>query len=301
MLSLKKFQALPTAEVAKLVRASGSKVLVFPINGTRRWFAMEYGDREFEDPIHAFMDIAGRRQIELYRLCFDHGIHTLLTPVIGPEILATRDTYMQKIGGEGLARFVTHPDFVSFYEEHGVRVHFYGDYARKLKGTPYEHLIALFDSIAESTQNNKNFRIFYGAFADDLTSSAIVAEMAIRYHAEHGVIPDHRKLIELYYGDEIEKAHIFIGFDRFAAFDYPLLRWGEEDLYFTLCPSLYMDQSQIREILYDHVFTRRTREPDFSEMSEGAIKKVRAYYQKNRSKTLGVGKLLHKVWIPNLK
>ena len=301
MLSLKKFQALPAEEVAKLVRASGSKVLVFPINGTRRWFTLEYGEQEFEDPIHAFMDIAGRRQIELYRLCFDHGIHTLLTPVIGPEILATRDTYMQKIGGEGLARFVTHPDFVSFYEKYGVRVHFYGDYARKLKGTPYDYLIELFDSIGESTRKNKNFRIFYGAFADDLTSSEIVAEMAVKHHADHGVIPDHKKLIELYYGDTIEKAHIFIGFDRFAAFDYPLLRWGEEDLYFTLFPSLYMDQTQFREILYDHVFTRRTREPDFSSMPESAIKKVKAYYQRNREKTLGVGKLLHKVWIPKTK
>ncbi|MBI2331449.1 MAG: hypothetical protein HYU84_04675 [Chloroflexi bacterium] len=301
MISLKKFQALPTEEVARLVRASGSKVLVFPINGTRRWFALEYGDQEFEDPIHAFMDIAGKRQIDLYRLCFDHGIHTLLTPVIGPEILATRNTYMQKIGGEGLARFVTHPDFVSFYEEYGVRVHFYGDYARKLKDTPYEYLIELFDDIGESTRKNKDFRIFYGAFADDLTSSEVVAEMAVKYHAEHGVIPDHRKLIEMYYGDTIEKAHIFIGFDRFAAFDYPLLRSGEEDLYFTLFPSLYMDQPQFREILYDHVFTRRTREPDFSAMSESAIKKVQAYYQKNKEKTLGVGKLLHKVWIPKTK
>lgn len=301
MITLKKFLKLPTEEVSALVKSSGSKTLVFPINGTRRWFAMEYGEQEFEDPIHAFMDIAGRRQIEIYRLCFDHGIDTLLTPVIGPEILATRNTYMQKIGGEGLARFVTHLDFVSFYEEYGVRVHFYGDYARKLKGTPYEHLIELFDGIADSTRKNSSFRIFYGAFADDLTSSAIVAELAVRYHAEHGVIPDHKKLIELYYGDTIEKANIFIGFDRFAAFDYPLLRWGEEDLYFTLFPSLYMDQERFREILYDHVFTRRTREPDFSEMSENAIKKVQGYYQKNRGKTLGTGKLLHKVWIPKIK
>lgn len=98
MISLKKFLQLPTEDVASLLKTFGSKVLVFPVNGTRRWFAMEYGDQEFEDPIHAFMDIAGRRQIDLYRLCFDHGIQTLLTPVIGPEILATRDTYMQKIG-----------------------------------------------------------------------------------------------------------------------------------------------------------------------------------------------------------
>ena len=117
--SLEEFLNLPTEEVAKLVRASGSKVVVFPINGTRRWFMLEYGDQEFEDPIAAYMDIAMQRHIELYKLFFDHGVDTLLTPVIGPEILATRDGYMQKIGAEGLARLVTYPEFLSFYEEYG--------------------------------------------------------------------------------------------------------------------------------------------------------------------------------------
>jgi tuberculosinol/isotuberculosinol synthase len=107
-----KFLNLPVEEVAKLVRASGSKVVVFPINGTRRWFMLEYGEAEFEDPVAAYMEIAMNRHIELYKLFFDHGIETLITPVIGPEILATRNEYMQKIGGEGLARIATHPTFL---------------------------------------------------------------------------------------------------------------------------------------------------------------------------------------------
>ena len=32
------FLRLPTDEVARVVRASGTKVCVFPFNGTRRWF-----------------------------------------------------------------------------------------------------------------------------------------------------------------------------------------------------------------------------------------------------------------------
>ncbi len=118
------FLNLPTEEVAKIVRAYGSKVVVFPINGTRRWFMLEYGHHEFDDPIKAYMDIAMNRHIELYKLFFDHGVEILITPVIGPEILATRDGYMQKIGGEGLARIVTHTSFLSFYQEYGVRVRF---------------------------------------------------------------------------------------------------------------------------------------------------------------------------------
>ena len=41
MLSLNEFLGLPTEEVARLVHAAGSKVCVFPINGTRRWYLLE--------------------------------------------------------------------------------------------------------------------------------------------------------------------------------------------------------------------------------------------------------------------
>ena len=225
-----KFLNLPADEVAKLVRASGSKVVVFPINGTRRWFILEFGDQEFDDPIVAYMDIAMQRHIQLYKLFFDHGIDTLITPVIGPEILATRDEYMKKIGGEGLARIVTHPTFLSFYDEYCVRVRFYGDYRKYLLDTQYEYLSDLFDSIATTTSQNDQFRLFFGAFADNLNATSTVAELSAKYFKEHGKAPGRKTIVEMYYGEYIDKANIFIGFDRLAAFDYPLINWGEEDL-----------------------------------------------------------------------
>ena len=301
MISLEEFLHLLTEEVAKLVRASGSKVVVFPINGTRRWFMLEYGDQEFDDPITAYMDIAMKRHIELYKLFFDHGVDTLLTPVIGPEILATRDGYMQKIGAEGLARFVTHPEFLSFYEEYGVRVRFYGNYRKHLTNTPYEHLSDLFESIAEKTAKNNNFRLFFGAFADNLNATATIAEFAVQYHKEHGEVPDKKTIIEMYYGEYVDKANIFIGFDRFAVFDYPLINWGEEDLYFMVAPSSYMTSQQLREILYDHLYTRRALEVEYMASSKENLKNVRKVYLHNREFTLGVGTLLDGTWIPTIK
>jgi len=43
MITLDSFLNLPKPEIAKLVRESGNQVCVFPINGTRRWFALEHG------------------------------------------------------------------------------------------------------------------------------------------------------------------------------------------------------------------------------------------------------------------
>ena len=297
--SLEKFLSLPTQEVAKLVRSSGSKVVVFPINGTRRWFMLEYGDQEFEDPIAAYMDIAMGRHIELYKLLFDHGVDTLLTPVIGPEILSTRDGYMQKIGAEGLARIVTHPTFLSFYEEYGVRVRFYGEYRKHLADTSYKHLSDLFDGIADTTGKNNRFRLFFGAFADNLSAITTVAELAVQHYQEHGTVPSREKIVELYYGEYVDKANIFIGFDRLAAFDYPLINWGEEDLYFMVAPSLYLDDKQLREILFDHIYTRRVSEVEYMTQQDNKLE-VKRFYSLNRTLTLGIGELIDGTWVTRL-
>ena len=298
--SLEKFLDLPDEEVAKLVRASGSKVVVFPINGTRRWFMLEYGDQEFEDPIAAYMDIAMQRHIELYKLFFDHGVDTLITPVIGPEIIETRDAYMHKIGAEGLARFATHPELLFFYEKYDVKVRFYGEYRKYLANTAYEYLIALFDQVTEETKNNSKYRLFFGAFEDQMRATETVAEFAIQYYTQYGEIPTRKDIVEMYYGEYLEKANIFIGFDRFAAFDYPLLNCGEEDLYFTVAPSLYITKKQVREILFDHLFTRRVKEVSYAEASPEQLQSVHAFYKGDTNIILGIGKLLEGMWVPKL-
>ncbi len=298
MISLDEFLQLPTEEVASLVRGSGSKVVVFPINGTRRWFTLEYGSKIVDDPVTAYVDISAKRHIELYKLFFDHGVDTLLTPVIGPEILATRDAYMQKIGGEGLARLATHPEFVSFYDEYDVRVRFYGEYRKNLAQTPYEYLSDLFDGVARKTSRHKRFRLFFGAFADNLNSTQAVADYAVGFYKKTGTTPDRKKIVEMYYGEYIEKADIFIGFDRFAAFDYPFLNSGEEDLYFTVAPSMYMTEKQLRSILYDHLYARRRTDISYSSLSGDELKTLRNYYIENQDVSYGTGSDFCGVWIP---
>ncbi|HAW51829.1 MAG TPA: hypothetical protein DCX54_05790, partial [Flavobacteriales bacterium] len=163
MISLENFLELPTERIADLVRQKEEKVVVFPINGTRRWFMFEHGEKEYPDPILAYMDISTTRHIELYKLFFDHGVGTLLTPVIGQEILETRDAYMEKIGQEGLSRLASHPEMLAFYNKYDVKVRFYGEYKKYLYNTTYQSLISLFEQVEEKTKNNKSFRLFFGA------------------------------------------------------------------------------------------------------------------------------------------
>lgn len=300
MISLPEFLKLSTSEVAGLVKASGSKVVVFPINGTRRWFMLEHGDKKFNDPIAAYTEIVIKKHIELYKLFFEHGVDTLITPVIGAEVLETRDDYMEKIGAEGLASIATQEDFLSFYDECNVRVRFYGDYRNALTKTPYENIIELFDGLTQKTIHHQRTKLFFGVFADERKADEQTAKMAVDYFQKKGEVLSRNLIVENYYGEYVEKADIFIGFDRLSVFDYPFLRWGGEDLYFTVTPSLYMNEKQLRMILHDHLYTRRVEEPDYLSLSAEAFDEIKKYYRSKQDIVLGTGTLTSNIWLPSI-
>lgn len=289
----KTFQNLPTLEVAKLVRAAGPQVCVFPINGTRRWFMLEHGRDIQGDPVKAYLDITARSHIEIYKVCFTHGLDTLVTPIFGGELLNRGNEYV-KMAVDGIARLATHPDFLSFYQEYKVRVHFYGNYRKQLAGTAYAYLSDMFDQIGKHTAHNNCHRLFYGLFADDATEA--LAELSVQHFQKTGTIPSRKELIKTYYGEYIEKANIFIGFEKFNVFDYPMLGWGEESLYFTAAPSLYLNERQLRSILYDHLYLRPVQDPDYDKMPEQDFESMQTYYKNNREAAFGVGEMRGGIW-----
>jgi tuberculosinol/isotuberculosinol synthase len=298
MIELKEFLELPDEQIAHLVQASGQKVCVFPINGTRRWFVLEHANDVQGDPIKSYMDIATQNHIELYKLFFSHGINTLVTPEFGPDLLLRGDEYVQQVGAEGLAKLANDSTLLNFYDEYDVRVHFYGDHRRFLHGTNLDYLSDLFDLATERTRTHSRYRLFFGIFGNDATQA--IVEFSADYYQQKGHLPEKRELIEMYYGEYVEPVSLFIGFDRFSSFDMPLIASGEEDLYFTISPSPYMNQEQLRLILYDHLYTRRTSDPDYAELSVQELQDLRNLYSKHPNYTFGIGKLVHGIWVPQL-
>lgn len=293
------FLRLSASEVAKLVHeVAGPQVCVFPINGTRRWFMLEHAREIKGDPSQVYMDVMQKRYIELYQMCFEYGLNTILTPIFGSELLTRGDEYTQKVGAEGMARFATHPEFLAFYKNHDVRVHFYGEYRKLFPGTPFAYLTDLFDEITEKTQHNKSYCLFYGMFASDATET--VAQLSVEHFQKNGRVPSRAELVEKYYGEYVGPATLFIGFDKFSVFDYPLLNLGEENLYFTIAPSAYLDESQLKNILYDHIYLRRAEESDYATMSRQDSQYMINFYQVNRQNTFGVGELHGGLWYPIL-
>jgi hypothetical protein len=280
------FLNLSVAEVAALVQASGPLVCGFPINGTRRWYMLEQDLLSGQDAVTDYLDTMVQRMVSLCRLFFDHGVHTLLAPVFGPDLGERGQDYIEMMV-QGLALLTSHPYFLNFYDACQVRVHFYGDYRQFFADTPYGYLLDQFAAVTARTAAYDGHRLLFGVCANDAVETT--AELSIRYYTEHGRAPDKHDLVEMYYGEKLPPLSLFIGFDKFCEFDVPLLADGNEDLYFTVSPSLYLTERQLREILYDHLFTRRAKETDYSELTPTDMALMRELYRLNQGKTLGIG------------
>jgi adenosine tuberculosinyltransferase len=296
MISFEQFLELPAEEIAALVRASGQKVCVFPVNGTRRWFLLEHADKIQDDFFEAYIQLSIKNHVELCGMLFDHGIEIILAPVFGRELMHRGDEYTQRVGIDGLVRTATDKNYRQFFEQYDVRVRFYGDYRDVLTGTPYEYALSSMYEVIEATKHNTKFSLFFGVFADEFTET--VSRLSVEHYLAQGAIPDKQTLVRKYYGEELPSVSMFIGFDKFSVFDMPLLATGEEDLYFSLSPSPYMTQHQLRAILYDHLYVRSAPEPDYTKLTENELNWLRDYYRKNKDYAFGVGKLKFNLWIP---
>jgi tuberculosinol/isotuberculosinol synthase len=296
MIPFERFLQLPTDEVSALVKETGHKVCVFPVNGTRRWFMLEHADKIGNDFIEAYMDTSIKNHVDLCAMLFDHGVETILAPVFGRELMRRGDEYTKRVGIDGLVRTATDRNYRDFFEQYNVKVSFYGDYRDVLTGTPYEYALPYIYEVTEATKNNKNFHLFFGVFADEVTET--VARLSVEHYLAEGAVPNKETLIRKYYGEDVSPVSMFIGFDKFSVFDMPLLATGEEDLYFSLSPSPYMTEHQLRSILYDHIYVRRAPEPDYTKFSEEELGWLRDYYRNNKDHAFGVGKLQFNLWFP---
>jgi len=286
-LDLQSFQNLPTEEIAKLVREAGPKVCVFPINGTRRWFMLEYPELADSDiSVDVFVELGAWRLLEICDLFFKHGIDTVLAPILGPDIIERGDSYAP-VGISGLQWFAQNRKVLDFYASRDVRVQMYGDARRYFPNTPYASTLPMFDDIAQQTADHQSHRLFLGVCAHDATET--VAEIGVRFHQEHGCLPDKRQIIEAYYGEFVEPVDIFIGSGQPSAFDMPLVATGNEDLYFTVAPSAYLDTEMLRTILYDHLYVRSVDEADYDDISPNDWCYMENFYTTNRKAVLGLG------------
>ncbi len=280
------FQQLAAEEVSLLVRNTGTKVCVFPLNGTRRWFILEHGQEAQSDFATAYLERTAERNADVCRMLFEHGIDTLLLPVFSTYLMQRGEEYVQ-MAARGLSYTVNHPAFLQMYDDLSVQIHFYGDYKACFASTPYAHIIDEFDQLMAKTAENGRFQLLWGVCAQDATEATIALTM--NYYEENGTVPDKQTLIRQYYGHTIPPVDIYIGSGKPRAFDMPLITTGREDLYFSVTPSLALNQVQLRHILYDHLYARPKENASYDAMTAEDWQQLHQFYCANQNHVLGVG------------
>ena len=229
-------------------------------------------------------------------MVLDHGVAAILAPSFGALNLRRGEEYARHALG-GLLKIGTDDVYRELFRR-GVRVRFYGDYRRALAGPEYRPMVEACDEIMAATAGGEGPLILFGLFADGPYQN--MAGLAVESFKKNGDVPDREALIEAYYGVPVPDLSFYVGFEQPQLFDVPLVATGWEDLYFTLNPTPSVSQNQLREILYDHLVTRRVSEISYEKLPDEA--KSRIIEEDRRPGTVGLGRVdpLTGLWHPVL-
>jgi hypothetical protein len=285
-----------TQRVARWVSTQPEPVVMgWPYNGTRRWYvAHRLRNPDADD----YLGILIRRQAELHRLIFAHGVSVILAPSFGDETLKRGEAYTSYALG-GLARLPEDEVYQALVDS-GVRIRFYGDYERALTAAGFHAALEACLALNNANTAEDGPLLLIGLFADDPFPT--IARLSVEFAGREGRPPDRAELIEAYYGLSVPNLSLYVGFAQPEMFDVPLLTTGLEHLYVTLNPSPDLTTRQLREILYDHLVTRRAAPVDYSTLSPEARLELAEYTERCKGDTLGIGRIdpLTGLWRPSL-
>ena len=270
-------------------------VLGWPFNGTRRWYLLYRASYpEADDYVGTLI----RRQADLHRLVFAHGISVIMAPGFGKSLLGRGTEYTRLVLG-GLLRLADDAVYKEMVAS-GLRIRFYGDFEEALDTPTLRPMLEECVRLTSATASGDGPLLLIGLFAD--APYPTLAKLSVDFADRRGRPPDRQELIRAYYGLDVPDLSLYLGFAQPALFDVPLVATGQEDLYATLTPSPDLTEYQLREILYDHLVTRRKPDPDYEKLSEEARAALIEYNDRYSGTTLGVGRIdpVTRVWTPLL-
>jgi hypothetical protein len=287
----------PADRIARWVSVQQQPIVMgWPFNGTRRWYLLH---RRENSTVADYVTTTIRRQAEQHRLVFAHGVSVIVAPHFGAELLERGTSYTRTVLGDGLLKLGDDPINQEMVDA-GLRIRFYGDYEEILDTPTYRPMLDACASLTAATASGDGPLLLIGLFAD--APYPKIARLSVAFAEKHGRAPDRQDLIEAYYGVAVPDLSLFVGFSQPALFDVPLITTGGEDLYATLAPSADLTERQLREILYDHLITRRIADDNYESLSEEALVTLAEHNERDKGVTLGIGRIdpLTGVWNPLL-
>lgn len=300
-LSLDEFISLPDEHIEYLIQEP--KTCLLGLNGTMRWFTLESSESVTSPQdqfLRTYADTTSQRLAEICDMAFSHGIHTLLIPLLNETLFAGRSHQYAQMMLEALPNITSGGFMDEVYARHEAKVSFYGDYENIVLSAGKGDLLHSFAQTVKATHHYGKRQILWGIFAQDETSAAINA--TIDYYEENHLRPNTEALIRQYYGCDVGPVNIYITSGKPRLFDAPFLLTGKTDLYFMDSPSLYLSRHLLRQILYDHLYSRKS-EKKYTQLKEMEWQDMKRFYEANKDNVLGLGAIHPEwgIWLPGRK
>lgn len=274
--SLEQFLAAPIEEVAKVAPAT----MIYAAGGTRRHAAFE-GIEPWSDEF-----VSWERSLVVSRLdlIFRHGVRNVLVIILTPDNFREVNRYQAKLL-ERAKWVIAGPESIDDYTRLGWRVRLIGaENIPELQPTA-EYLRAVTPKQSEHT--------FYWNVVLDNESPW----QQLLNAAQNSRVSTRAEAIRALYGEEIPPATLYLGFGKpmISLELIPPLLIGQLQCYWSQQPGHTLTEMQLRTILYDYAYLRRTWHAEKLERAKEALAQRKAWEE---GPILGLGMRLGPFWYP---
>jgi hypothetical protein len=277
--TLSQWLSLDVARLRKVVSAARVSIIA-PGDGTRRFVLLRSGG----EPVNAkrYFDIAGAGLRDMLARLFDHGLETVLCPLLPPSAFSRGEAYITQglrachalLAGEALA---------ALYAGCGVRARLYGGFRDAgLAGPVLELIESLEQRLIEMTPAGDRLLLFG-------MSPVLAVDELIALSKRADAHLDRAAIRRLSFPDGPEKADLAISYDQLRVSEVlpPLLDHGTDVYHLTYLPFELTDHD-IRVILYDHLIVRPAARHDQTNYSEDDLEMLR-WSREHRERVEGLG------------
>jgi hypothetical protein len=274
-MSLDDFMRAPLDEV----RAVAPRTVLYAVGGTRRQAVLAGLSPDGEE----YPRFSAARMYECLERLFDYGVQHVIATVLQSPQLAEVGRYRERVMAwleDGLAG----DEALAVYRERGWR-------ARLLGGDTAPELDGLRRTLRESTPAGRATLWYYVSLTPDEHWHTILqaAASGARTQAE---------VVAAVAGEAVPPAELLIAFGKplFGGDIFPsVFAAGTMQCYWTQRPGYDLPDADLRRILYDYAFTRRTWVPDKRPRYESLVQQRDLWAQ---GALVGVGRRAGGFWYP---
>jgi len=271
MYTLHEWLYLDDQTVAEAVAPHISTAVIY-LNGTRRWFLTQ--SKNWAD--YAKLTAAAQRRLN--QRFYDHGIRTLIQPLLGYDLLDRGPDYLTLAVEQGLAELAT-PDYLGWLHQEQIRVTFYGNWVSMLSERGFASVVEELQQVVKETAHYTKHKLLFGLFADEGLDNIVT--LAKQVESGEG-------LLRHYYGQPVDPVDLVIGSGQPGIWDVPLLDINKASLYFLQAPTFFLDKATLREVLYDYLYQRVNDDDLYEDISVQAWQGLRV---------LGLGQQSQQGWV----